>query len=89
MSVSLGKILTCYLIQLDLLKRWIHYRCFNNIKILTVQSCNLYNNKYMIASTQITNHEIFTFTFHNSHSLRYWAVKFCLQAEKIIETVKK
>ena len=28
---------------------------------LKVQSCKLYNNKYMIASTQITNTEIFTF----------------------------
>ena len=26
-----------------------------------VQSCKLYNNKYMIASTQITNTEIFAF----------------------------
>ena len=29
--------------------------------ILEVQSCKLYNNKYMIASTQITNTEIFAF----------------------------
>ena len=29
--------------------------------VLKVQSCKLYNNKYMIASTQITNTEIFTF----------------------------
>ena len=28
---------------------------------LKVQSCKLYNNKYMIASTQITNTEIFAF----------------------------
>ena len=28
---------------------------------LKVQSCKLYNNKYMIASTQITNIEIFAF----------------------------
>ena len=28
---------------------------------LKVQSCKLYDNKYMIASTQITNTEIFTF----------------------------
>ena len=26
-----------------------------------VQSCKLYNNKYMIASTQITNTEFFTY----------------------------
>ena len=30
----------------------------NNLK---VQSCKLYNGKYMIASTQITNTEIFAF----------------------------
>ena len=30
---------------------------------LTVQSCKLYNNKYMIASAQITNIEIFAFIF--------------------------
>ena len=28
---------------------------------LKVQSCKLYNNKYMIASTQITNAETFAF----------------------------
>ena len=28
---------------------------------LKVQSCKLYNSKYMIASTQITNTEIFAF----------------------------
>ena len=30
--------------------------------ILKVQSCKLYNNKHMIASTQITKTEIFAFT---------------------------
>ena len=30
-----------------------------SIKELKVQSCELYNSKYMIASTQITNAEIF------------------------------
>ena len=29
--------------------------------MLKVHSCKLYNNKYMIASTQITNTEIFAF----------------------------
>ena len=29
--------------------------------LLKVQSCQVYNNKCMIASTQITNTEIFTF----------------------------
>ena len=28
---------------------------------LKVQSCKLYNDKYMIASTQITNNKIFAF----------------------------
>ena len=31
-------------------------------KCLKVQPCKSYNNKYMIASTQITNTEIFAFT---------------------------
>ena len=31
--------------------------CWN----VKVQSCKLYNNKYMIASTQITNTKIFAF----------------------------
>ena len=31
------------------------------IDCLKVQSCKLYNNKYMTASTQITNTEIFAF----------------------------
>ena len=30
--------------------------------ILKVQSCKPYNNKYMIALTQLTNTEIFAFT---------------------------
>ena len=35
----------------------------NNLICLTItlQSCKLYNNKYMIGSTQITNNEIFAF----------------------------
>ena len=31
----------------------------STIKKLKVQTCKLYNNKYMITSTQITNTEIF------------------------------
>ena len=38
-----------------LLERWLPLR------ILKVQSCKSHNNKYMIASTQITNTEIFVF----------------------------
>ena len=34
----------------------------NIFQILKVQSCKLYNNKYIIALTQITNTEIFAFT---------------------------
>ena len=32
---------------------------FTALSNLKVQSCKLYNNKYMIASTQITNTEVF------------------------------
>ena len=35
-----------------------HLYCFY-INILKVQSCKLYNNKHMIASTEITNTEMF------------------------------
>ena len=39
---------------------------FNNrsysLFFLKLQSCKLYNNKYMFTSTQITNMEIFAFT---------------------------
>ena len=41
----------------------------------------------MIASTQITKTEIFTFIA--VLGLSYGAVKFCLQTEKTIDTVKK
>ena len=36
-------------------------RCSNPLAFLKVQSCKLYNNKYMIVSTQITNTKIFSF----------------------------
>ena len=52
---------------------------------LNVQSCKLYN-KYLIASRQITNTEIFAFI--TVLVLSYWAVKFCLLTEKTIETAK-
>ena len=32
-----------------------------HLVFLKVQSCKLYNDRYMIASTQITNAEIFAF----------------------------
>ena len=54
---------------------------------LKVQSCMLYNSKYMITSMQITNTEIFAFIV--VLFLSYWTVKLCLQTEKTIETVKK
>ena len=43
---------------------------------LKVQSFKLYNNKYIIASTQTTNTDIFTVIA--VLVLSYWAVKFCL-----------
>ena len=52
-------------------------------KSLKVQSRKLCNNKYMIASTQITNTEIFAFIAVLGF------VKFRLLTEKTIETVKK
>ena len=47
---------------------------------LKVQSCNLYNNKYMIASTQIINTEILAFVaalVFKLLSLMYVCVYFC------------
>ena len=41
----------------------------------------------MIASTHITNTEIFAFI--TAPVFKYWAVKFCLLTEKTKETVKK
>ena len=54
---------------------------------LKVQSCKLYNNKYTIASTQITNTEIFTFIAVLVFKLLSRKVLFI--TEKTIETVKK
>ena len=54
---------------------------------LKLQSCMLYNSKYMITSMQITNTEIFAFIA--VLFLSYWTVKLCLQTEKAIETVKR
>ena len=54
---------------------------------LKVQSCKLYNNKYIIVLAQITNTEIFT--FKAVVVLSYWTIKFCLQTEKTVETVNK
>ena len=50
-----------------------------------VHLCKLHNNKYMMASTQIRNTEILVIIEFS----RYWAVKFCLQTEKTVETTKK
>ena len=57
------------------------------VKSLQVQSCKLYNNKYMIASTQITNTEIFAFI--TVLVFKLLSRKIFLQTEKTIETVKK
>ena len=34
---------------------------YNLFILLKIKSCKLYNNKYMIASTQVTNTDIFAF----------------------------
>ena len=43
---------------------------------LKAQSCKLYSNKYMIASTQITNTEIFAFIAVLVFKLLSWKVLF-------------
>ena len=53
---------------------------------LKIQTCELYHNNYMMASTQITNTEIFAFIA--VLVLRYW-VLFSLQTEKTTETVSR
>ena len=55
--------------------------------ILRIQSCKLYNNKNMIASTQITNTEILAFIAVLAFKL--FSIKFCLKTEKTIRTLKK
>ena len=52
---------------------------------LKVRSCKLYNNKYMIASTQITNTEIFAFIVVLVFKLSSRKV---YKQKKTIETVK-
>ena len=54
---------------------------------LKVQSWKVYNNKYMMALTQITITEMFTIIAVLVFKLL--SITFCLQAEKIIETVEK
>ena len=54
---------------------------------LKVQSWKLYNDKYMIASTQIINAEVFAFIAGLVFKLL--SRKFCLLTGKTIETVKK
>ena len=54
-------------------------------RYLKVHSCKLYNNKYMITSTQITNIEIFAFVA----VLVFTSLSFVYKKEKTIETVKK
>ena len=53
---------------------------------LKVQSCKSYNNKYMVASTQITNNEIFPFIAALAFKLLNRKVLFVNR--KTIETVK-
>ena len=44
----------------NFLKSWLFITVIS-VKTVKVQSCKLYNNKYMITSTQITNTEMFPF----------------------------
>ena len=57
------------------------------MKTLKVQSCRLYNNQYIITSTQITNTEIVAFIALLVFKLLSHKVLFI--KEKTIETVKK
>ena len=57
------------------------------MKTLKVQSCKLYNNQYVVASTQIANTEIGTFIALLVLKLLNHKVSFI--KEKTIETVKK
>ena len=54
---------------------------------LKVQSCKLYNNKFIITSTQIIDNEIFAFIPVLVFKLLGYTVFFI--KEKTIETVKK
>ena len=70
----------------DVLFSSVKHTDFNDIEeILMVQSCKLYNNKYMITSTQITNTKI-------SASIGVFKLLSCkvlFITEKTIETDKK
>ena len=57
------------------------------MKTLKVQSCRLYNNQYIITSTQITNTEIVVFIALLVFKLLSHKVLFI--KEKTIETFKK
>ena len=61
---------------------------FDHKVYLKVQPCKLYNNKYMIVSTRITNTEIFAFIVVLVFKLLSHKVLFT-QTELTIETVKK
>ena len=56
-------------------------------KTLKVQSCKLYNNKYLIPPIQVKNTEIYAFIAVLVFKLLSRNV--CLQTEKTIGTVKK
>ena len=55
--------------------------------VLKVQSCKLYNGKYMIASTQITN--TLSFTFIAALAFKLLGRKVLFINIKAIETVRK
>ena len=63
----------------------LEFQCGN--PILKVHSCKLYNNKYMIAPTQVTNTEIFAFIA--IVVLKLLSRKVLFINRKTIETVKK
>ena len=47
--------------HINLFRHYNDFHMFYMLNVLRIHSCKLYNNNYMIASTQITNAEIFAF----------------------------
>ena len=65
----------------------IHFLGEGESPTLKLRSCRLYNNKYMIVLTQITNTEIFALKAVLSFKLLSFFK--LLKSEKTVETVKK
>ena len=55
--------------------------------LLQLQSCKLYDQKYVITSIQITSTKIFVFIV--ALVFKLLRTKFCLCTEKTIETINK